>query len=268
MKINLPFSVLHKSKDLIIQLSLREIRMRYRGSKLGQLWVLINPALMLSLYLFIFGLVFQGRFGVIEKENYFDFALELFVSLTMFNIISETINTSPTLILAQPNFVKKIVFPLDILSILKLISCLYFSLYNIILILILIPFSHCHLSYYSLELPLLIIPIIFISLGISWGLSALGVFFRDLNHITSFISTALMYGSAIVYSPLKLPVAMYNILKYNPILLIIDQIRCILLWGKGVSILSILEDYAYSILILLIGRLIFQRLRHHFADII
>jgi len=77
-----------------------------------------------------------------------------------------------------------------------------------------------------------------------------------------------MYGSAIVYSPQKLPVAIYNILKYNPILLIIDQIRYILLWSKGVSISNFLQDYTYSILILLIGRLIFQRLRYHFADII
>ena len=126
-----------KHKDLILELTSRELQLRHKGSRLGHSWSIISPLLMLCLYVFVFGVIFHGRFGVLEKESFLDFALALFLGLSIFNVISETISISPTLIISQPNFVKKIVFPLELLSLTKVITSFYHSLLSILICILL-----------------------------------------------------------------------------------------------------------------------------------
>jgi len=266
MRYPIIFSSLHKHRDLIIQFTKRELELRHKGSRLGHYWAILSPLSMLSLYLFIFGFIFQGKFGVLKEESFFDFALSLFLGLSLFNVISETISTAPTLIVAQPNFVKKVVFPLEILSIARLAASLYYSLLSVALCILLAPLGHSTINLNILFLPLLIIPLIMMGLGISWGLAAIGVFIRDINHITGFLSTALMYASAIVYPPSRIPQQLWNILKLNPIPVIVNQARCVLLWNQTINFKDLAIIYITSFIILLVGYSLFSKLRSTFAE--
>jgi lipopolysaccharide transport system permease protein len=153
------FNNIFKYSDLVWQFSVREIQARHKGSKLGSIWSIITPVLMLGLYFMVFGLIFQGKFGVLQNENFFDFAVALFLGLTQFNIIADTISSSPTLISNQPNFVKKVIFPLEILSISKIVSSFYFAFISITICIILMAFTKTGLTIHILELPVLLVPI-------------------------------------------------------------------------------------------------------------
>ena len=255
-------------KDLLIQLTKREIALRHRGTKLGHLWSILTPSLMLCLYLFVFGLIFGGKFGVLKNENFFDFALALFVGLSLFNVISESIGNGPTLVTSQPNFVKKVVFPLEIISVAKVLASMYFCLFSITLCILLIPFTHGQITLKLFYVPIILAPLFMISLGISWSLAALGVFFRDLNQTTNFTSTLLMYGSAIVYSPTKLPEAIYKVLRYNPLLIIINSIRQILLWNVNINVYYITYSYIFATFTMISGYYLFKRLQPYFAEVL
>ena len=265
---NMKLNYLAKNKDLIFQLTKREIEVRHKGTRLGHLWSIVTPSLMLCLYFFVFGLIFGGKFGVLKQENFYDFALTLFIGLSLFNVVAESINSGPMLIISQPNFVKKVVFPLEIISISKVLSSIYFCLFSILLSILLIPFSHSQITLKILYLPILVIPLVMLSLGISWGLAAIGVFYRDFNHTTNFITTLIMYSSAIVYSPKKLPSNIFAILKYNPLLIIIDSVRNSLLWNMNINIYSIIYIYTSSLFVLLAGWYLFNKLRPYFAEVL
>ena len=259
---------IYKNKDLLFQLIKREIDIKHRGSRLGPIWSLISPLLMLGLYFFIFGLIFGGKFGVIKNETFIDFALALFLGLNIFNIISDSITNSPTLITSQPNFVKKVVFPLEILPIAKVIASIYFSSISIFLAIFISAFTHVGLSTYIFMVPVLIIPLFMISTGISWALSSIGVFYRDITHTTVIVSTALMYSSAIVYSPNKLPIYLYSILYYNPILILVDQFRRIIFWKLPLEIVPLIYLYITSFFVMFLGYSTFNKLRPFFADVL
>ena len=260
--------LLYRHRELIYQFTKREIELRHKGNRLGHVWSLLTPLLMLGLYFFVFGIIFGGKFGVLPKETFFDFTLALFLGLSFFNVISEIISIAPSLIISPPNFVKKVVFPLEIIPLSKVIASLYQSLLNIIICIIITPFSHGALTIHTLELPVLILPLGFIALGLSWALSSIGVFIRDINHITAFASTALMYASAIVYSPTKIPLNIWSILKYNPLLRLIDQARYIILWRGSLDFGIIAMIYIISLITLILGYFIFKILRPYFAEVV
>ena len=260
------FTRFYKHRDLIIQLTKRELEIRHKGSKLGHIWAILSPLMMLSLYLFIFGVVFQGKFGVLKNENFFDFALALFLGLSLFNVIAETINTAPLIIVSQPNFVKKVVFPLEIIPLTKLIASLYHSMLSVFLCILLAPLGHGSFTFNILLLPILIIPLMMLGLGLSWGIAAVGVFLKDINHVTGFIASALMYASAIVYSPTRVPERLWNILKLNPIPIIVNQSRTIILWNGNINYRDLLVAYISSFIILILGYSIFAKLRPSFAE--
>jgi lipopolysaccharide transport system permease protein len=265
------FNVLYRfyqNRDLVFQFTRREIEMRHKGSKLGHFWALITPLMMLGLYLFVFGLIFGGRFGVLKDENFFDFALALFLGISLFQIVADTISSSPSLITNQPNFVKKVVFPLEILSLSRVISSVYFASLSILITVILAPFSHGGLTIRVLELPLIILPLVLISLGISWTLSAVGVFYRDLDHTTPFIATAVMYGSAILYSLNRVPPVVARILQLNPLVTIINEARRVTLWGLPLEFNHLGYTYMISVLIFALGLALFTRVRPYFAEVI
>ena len=259
---------IYVNRDLLLQIVKREIEIKHKGSRLGPIWSVISPLMLLGLYFFVFGLVFGGRFGVLKNENFVDFALALFLGLNIFGVISDAITNSPTLITNQPNFVKKVIFPLEILPIAKVISSIYFSLLSIIVAIFISVFTNTGLSIYICMFPLLLIPLFMIGTGISWALSSIGVFFRDISHTAIIISTGLMYSSAIVYSPSRLPKYLSSVLYYNPVLILVDQSRRVIFWKLPLELFPVLYLYFSSIVILISGYIIFKRLRPLFADVL
>jgi len=259
-------------RDLVVQFTKREMELRHKGSRLGHLWAILRPMSMLLLYLFVFGFLMGGHFYAFEGENTFDFAVALFLSISLFTIVLEVMAVAPTLVLNQPNFVKKVVFPLQIMSISNVATSLYHGVLSAVLALILAFFSPHPPAWAGIAtLPVFVIPLALFSLGISWALSAIGLFVRDVGQFIPFASQALLYASAVVYPPSRVienapPV--WAILKFNPLLRLIDESRRVVLWHMAPNYAVWAYVYVASAITAVLGYVIFAILRPYFAEVI
>ncbi|MCX9465704.1 ABC transporter permease, partial [Vibrio cholerae] len=189
-------TVLWSNKELIKALVKRDILGRYRGSILGILWSFFNPLFMLAVYTFVFSEVFNARWGA-GTDSKAEFALILFAGMLMFNLFSETINQAPNIILSNANYVKKVVFPLEILPVVNLLSSLFNTGISLIVWIlaytILIGIPHASL----LLIPFILIPYVLFILGLGWIISSLGVYLRDVSQIIGVLTTVLMFMSGV-----------------------------------------------------------------------
>ena len=158
---------LWRFRELIWQFTLREIQLRHRGSRLGAIWALVNPLSMLALYYFVFGVIYESRFKVIAHETDYDFALALFLGLSLFHVFSETLGWAPTLISSNPNFVKKVVFPLEILPVAKVGDAAFHLLVGLALVVAGSAFGTMGLTWHMLWLPVLLLPLLLLALGLT-----------------------------------------------------------------------------------------------------
>jgi lipopolysaccharide transport system permease protein len=183
------FANLWRHRDLIKASAKREVLGRYRGSFLGVLWSFFNPLFMLAVYTFVFSVVFQARWGG-GSGSKTEFALVLFAGLLVFNLFAECINRAPGLILSNTNYVKKVVFPLEILPFVALLSALFHTLISlgVWLIAYTLFFGIPHLTVFYL--PLVLLPFCLFLMGLSWALASLGVFLRDVSQFIGLLTTS------------------------------------------------------------------------------
>lgn len=256
-----------RNRSLITALVKREVIGRYRGSFMGILWSFFNPVFLLVVYTFVFSVVFKSRWNV-ASDSKTEFALVLFAGLIVFNLFSECISRAPNLILANANYVKKVVFPLEILPWVAIGASLFHALVSLCVWLIAyaILFGLPHIT--VLFLPLVIIPLIFLIIGLSWALASLGVYLRDVSQLISIIITILMFISPVFYPATALPEQYRKLLFLNPLTLVIEQARDVLFWGKSLDwgMLIIYSIAAASIAWL--GFAWFQKTRKGFADVL
>ena len=262
------FASLWRNRQLIWQMTRREVVGRYRGSVLGLAWSFFNPVLMLIVYTFVFSVVFKARWNVNGDESKTDFAIILFTGMIVFNLFAEIVNRAPGLIIYNVNYVKKVVFPLEILSWVALGSVLFHSLVSLFVLLLTQFILNHSLPWTIVFFPLVLLPLILASLGAAWFLAAIGVFVRDVGQITGVITTILMFLSAVFYPLSALPERYQNLLKLNPLVLIITESRNVLIYGS-------LPDWSWLGLDLLMGLAIafagfwwFQKTRKGFADVL
>lgn len=254
-------------RHLIITLVRREVAARYQGSLLGNLWALITPLLMLAVYTFIFSVVFNARWSG-GGESRAEFALVLFAGLMVFNCFAECFNRAPRLILDNANYVKKVVFPLEILPWVSLGAAVINLCISVVvwLLFYVLMYGLPHAS--VLLLPVVLLPLLLLSVGVSWLLAALGVYLRDLAQLVGVLSTMLMFLSPIFYPVEALPEAFRSVLNINPLTPIIAQVRDILYWGK----LPAWDYYALTLLatglVAWAGFVLFQKTRQGFADVL
>lgn len=222
---------LWRNRGLAVALTKREVVGRYRGSFMGILWSFFNPVFMLAVYTFVFSVVFKARWSG-GSESRTEFALVLFAGMIVFGLFSECINRAPGLILANVNYVKKVVFPLEILPFISLGAAAFHLLVSIAvwLIFYLVFFGVPHLT--ILLLPLVLLPLVLFTLGLSWMLASLGVYLRDVGQIVGVFTTALLFLSPIFYPVTALPAEYQNLLHLNPLTPVIEQTRQVLVWGK------------------------------------
>jgi len=258
---------LWRNRGLITALTQREVIGRYRGSVMGILWSFLNPVFMLLVFTFVFSVVFKARWSG-GSDSKTEFALILFAGLIVFNLFSECVNRAPGLILSNANYVKKVVFPLEILPWVALGSALFHALISlgVWLIAYLIFFGVPHLT--VLLLPLVFLPFLLFVMGLTWGLASLGVYLRDVSQFTGLITTAMMFLSPIFYPVSALPEAYRHLLLFNPLTPVIEQAREVLYWGK-VPDMTILSVYLVgATLIAWLGFAWFQKTRKGFADVL
>ena len=254
-------------RDLIWQFTRRAVEMRHRGSRLGPFWALINPLSMLALYFFVFGHIYGTRFGSLHGETELDFAVALFLGLSLFHVFTEVLSQAPTAVLNQPNFVKKVVFPLEILPVAQVGAALFHFGAGLVLVVIGSAAGSAGLSWHLMYLPLLVIPLTLLSLGIGWLLAAVGVFLRDIGQMTAFVATALLFASAVMYPPSKIPSG-FEWLRHNPLLQIVDLARRTALWHQSMPWDQLAYVFAVSALICAGGAISFSLLRRSFAEVI
>jgi lipopolysaccharide transport system permease protein len=256
-----------RNRSLIKALAQREVVGRYRGSVMGILWSFFNPVFMLVVYTFVFSVVFKARWSG-GSDSKTEFALILFAGLIVFNLFAECFNRAPGLILANVSYVKKVVFPLEILPWVTLGSALFHALISlgVWLIAYLILFGVPHIT--VLLLPLVILPLLLLIMGLTWGLASLGVYLRDVSQFIGIVTTALMFLSPIFYPASALPEKYRHLLLLNPLTPAIEQARDVLFWGK-VPDMSMLSIYLLAAtLIAWLGFAWFQKTRKGFADVL
>ncbi len=259
-----------RHRELAWQFAVREIELRHRGSRLGAMWALMNPLSMLLLYWFIFGLIFKSKFGILPNETQFDFVLAMFFGLTMFQVFAETLAWGPIVIASNPNFVKKVVFPLEILPVAKVGDAAYHLGISLLLVLAGSLFSSVGITWSALWLPVLVLPLLLIALGLAWTLSAIGVFVRDIQQLIPLLATALQFASAVMFAPEKMrdiPYA-WQIMRLNPLLQILDLGRRVVLWHQAMDWAWLAYIYAFALVTLVLGYACFMLLRRSFAEVI
>jgi lipopolysaccharide transport system permease protein len=260
------------NSDLILQFTRREVELRHKGSRLGHFWSIFRPASLLGLYLFVFGVIFRSKFNAVPGETTYDYAVALFLSISFWNVFGEAMAAAPILVLGQPNFVKKVVFPLEIISVSNVTTSLYHGGLSIVLALVFACFGHTPLSWAGIAaLPALLLPLALITLGVSWALSAVGLFLRDINQMIPFLSQALLYVSAVVYPPAQIrnvAPAAWAVLRFNPLLWLMDETRRVVLWHFAPNYPVWGYIYITSAAIAGLGYGIFRVLRPYFAEVI
>jgi len=261
------FASLWRNSSLAAALIKREVIGRYRGSVLGILWSFFNPVFMLIVYTFVFSVVFKARWNV-GSDSKTEFALVLFAGLIVFNLFAECFNRAPNLILSNVNYVKKVVFPLEILPWVALGSALFHALISlgVWLIAYLILFGVPHLT--ILLLPLVILPLLLFIMGVTWGLASLGVYLRDVSQFIGLFTTVLLFLSPIFYPASALPEQYRHLLLLNPLTLAIEQTREVLFWGKVPDMLILSVYILGAALITWLGFAWFQKTRKGFADVL
>ncbi|MFM0078443.1 ABC transporter permease [Paraburkholderia sediminicola] len=256
-----------RNRALIVALIKREVVGRYRGSFMGILWSFFNPVLMLGVYTFVFSVVFKARWNA-GTGSKTEFALVLFAGLIVFNLFSECVSRAPGLVLANVNYVKKVVFPLEILPWVAIGSALFHAVISlgVWLIFYCVFFGLPHLT--AIFIPVVVLPLLLFTVGVSWGLASLGVYLRDVTQIISIVITVLMFLSPIFYPASSLPAQYRSLLLLNPLTPVIEQVRDVLVWGKFPDWILFFRYLIAGLIVAWLGFVWFQKTRKGFADVL
>lgn len=262
------FSGFISNRYLIWQLSKREIVGRYRGTSLGLAWSLINPLLMLAVYTFVFAIVFQARWGAVGPDSKGDFAIVLFAGLIIHNLFAECVNRAPLLLVQNINYVKKVVFPLEVLPLVSACAALFHAAVSLVVLLAALLIFRHSVPWTAILFPLLIAPLMVATVGICWVLTSIGVYVRDIVHVTTLLTTVLLFMSPVFYPISALPAGLQPWLYLNPLTFFLEAGRGLLIFGKLPDLVLWASYSVLSFAIAWFGLWWFQRTRKGFADVL
>ncbi len=244
----------------------REVFGRYRGSYLGVTWSFFNPLFMLLVYTFVFSAVLKARWDT-ESSSHVEFALVLFAGLMVFNMFSELISKAPTLITGNVNYVKKVIYPLEILPYVVVGSALFHFGISLIVWLFAYTIFYGVPHWTVIYLPVVVLPFCILIIGLSWMLASLGVFLRDVSQFIGVVVTGMMFLSPIFYPASALPEAYRPLLYLSPITPVVEMARDVLFWA-GPSFGLLAMSYCVAGLVAWLGFAWFQKTRKGFADVL
>ncbi len=257
-----------RNRALIGQLTKRDVVGRYKGSVLGLVWSFVNPIVLLTIYTLMFSVVFKARWGVGEPESRSQFAILLFVGMIVHSLFSEALIRAPSLVLANVSYVKKIVFPLEILPIVAIGASLFHSAISLVVLCAALLLVNGMIPWQGIFLPMVLLPLVLLSLGIAWGLASLGVFLRDVAQPIGLFMTVLLFASPVFYPISALPPALQPWLLLNPLTFIIEQSRAVLIQGQLPNFFGLLIYSIVSVMVAWGGYVWFQKTRKGFANVL
>lgn len=257
--------------ELVLSLIRREVAGRYRGSALGILWSLLTPLFLLSVYTLVFGAIFKSRWAGPEGDAVTGtgaFAVVLFSGLIVFQVFAEVVARAPTLVTANVSYVKKIVFPLEVLPVVAVGSALFHAAVSFV---VLLGFEWMFMGRVpptALLAPLLLVPFVLLVLGLAWLLAAVGVYLRDVGQVLGPITTALMFLSPILFPASSLPEWLQGWHLVNPLTLPVEQVRDAVIFGRPPDLLPLAVYAVVAAAVAGLGYGFFAATRRGFADVL
>ena len=257
---------LWRYRSLVIELTKREFSGSYRGSFGGVIWSFVQPLFLLTVYTIAFGVILKARWGFSGSTS--NYALVLFAGLIVFNLFSECLIKSATLITDNPNFVKKVVFPLELLPIVTVANALTHAMIGmgvwLLVYVLVVGVPHAT----AILFPVILLCLVPILLGVGWLLSALGAIVRDISQATDMLNHTLLFLTPIFYSIEAAPPRLQSLLMLNPLTFVVEQSRLVLLYGQRPALKGLVVYFVLASLFAWVALLLFRRLRPTFADMV
>ena len=260
---------LWRNRQLIVRMTKREVVGRYQGSAFGLAWSFLNPVFMLVVYTYVFSEIFKIRWGGVGgDDSKTQFAVILSVGMIVLSLFIEVLNRAPGLILSNVNYVKKVVFPIEILPVIAMGAALFHSLISLGVLLAAFALFNGYLHWTAIFIPLILLPLVILTMGLAWMLASLGVFLRDIGQTIGIITTVLMFLSPVFYPITAVPERFHPFIMANPLTFIIEQAREVLIWGNLPNWLGLGAYTLAATVIAWAGYAWFQKTRKGFADVL
>lgn len=257
-----------RNGNLIYELARREVAGKYKESWLGMLWALLVPLALLAVYTFVFGVVMKVRWGGSGSESRIEFALMLFVGMLVHTFFSECVSKAPELVLRNASYVKKVVFPLEIMAIAAVLSALFHLVAALLVFLVVAVMVHGTVPWTIVLFPVVFLPVVLFTLGVTWILASIGVFFRDVTQFVSLIVILFLFLSPVFYPVSALPEHFQFLLRLNPLTLPIESGRLVLIAGVQPNWMALVTQLALGMAVAYAGFWWFQKTRKGFADVV
>lgn len=261
------FSPLLEHRHLVHSLVVRDLRARYAGTALGFLWAFASPLLLLAVFTFVFSEVFQAKWNI-PVDDKFGFALVLFSGLMLYWCFADCLTRAAGLIGEHAVFVRKLVFPVDILAWVVVLGALIHLVISWALFMIAHLVLIGPIPVTALLLPIILLPFALFLLGMTWIVAAVGVYLRDLGQIIAVLVTLLLFASPIFYPIEILPDWFRPWMALNPIAHVVESGRGLLLWGELPAALNYAVACAICTASAWLGLLVFRKLKRSFADVL
>lgn len=256
-------------RDLIGQFTWRYFVARHRGTYLGVLWAAVFPLAMLTVYTFVFNTIFVARVGSVEGETQSQYAVMLFCGIVIFTLFAESVTRSCHLVIDNPNYVKRVVFPIEVLPVASLGTGLLTSLFGLGLTIAGVWIFYGRVPWTLAYVPVVLLPLAGLALGLSWFLAALTVFIRDTSHAASIlIGQALFFATPIFYRVENLPKPWRDVLMLNPLAVVVDAARRVMVLGQGPDWGRLVYAGVVALVVMQLGYAFFGRARRGFADVL
>jgi lipopolysaccharide transport system permease protein len=258
-----------RNRYLIRQMTVREVVGRYKGSIMGLAWSFFSPVFMLAVYTFVFSEIFKARWGAGDTgESKTQFAIILFAGLFVLNLFSEVLNRAPTLISSNVNYVKKVVFPIEILPVIAMMAALIHGAINLLVLLSAYLIFNQSIQWTAIFIPFVLLPLVILTTALAWLLASVGVFLRDVGQTIGLITTVLTFLSPVLYPVSAVPERFRPFIMLNPLTFIIEQTRDVLIWGRYPDWAGLAIYTGVALLIAWGGYAWFQKTRKGFADVL
>lgn len=262
-----PLASLWRHRQLYRRLLNRDILATVRGSVLGLAWVVLIPLILVTIYTFIFGVVLSSTWSA-PTSTPLEVPLIFFAGLGLFGFFMEVISRSPAAVRDNDVYVKKVVFPLDMLAWVLVGTSLFKYLINFALLLFFLLLLTGGIPAKVLLVPVLLLPFLIMTLGIAWMFAAIGTYVRDLTHFIQALGPIILFGSPVFYAVQQVPESFRWIYMLNPLSFILESLRSLLFFDTMFSFLGLAVYTLVAIIVYATGFAFFQRLRPGFADVV